>query len=105
MTEEKLASFLKNGNDWARMKTNLPGVFILKLPSYRKSPPRLAVELNPPDKSGNPKKKRGLILRSSQELEEFSRIFQIEKLSSLLKTMDKVNPQTKAEIGEEVLEI
>ena len=105
MAEEKLASFLKDGKDWARMKTNLPGVFILKLPSYKNNPPRLAVEINPPDKSGNPKKKRGLILRSSQELEEFSKIFQFEKLSSLLKTIDKVNPQTKSEIGEEVFEV
>ena len=105
MAEEKLVSFLKDGKDWARMKTSLPGVFILKLPSYKNNPPRLAVELNPPDKLGNPKKKRGLILRSSQELEEFSRIFQIEKLSSLLKTIDKVNPQTKTEAEEEVFEI
>jgi hypothetical protein len=67
------------------MKTNLLGVFILKLPSYENNPPRLAIEINPLDKSGNPKKKRGLIFRSSQELEELSKIFQMRNFPLYLK--------------------
>jgi len=54
MSEDKLLSFLKTGSDWGRLKTTVPGVFILKLPAYRGSPARLAVELNPVDDSGSP---------------------------------------------------
>ena len=86
----KLEEFLSKGKDWSRLKTSLPGVFVLKLPQYRSSPPRLAVELNPVDENGKPTKRRGLILRSSRELEEF------KKLSKLLSMLDSVNPKVGA---------
>jgi hypothetical protein len=108
MSEEKLASFLKTGPDWGRMKTSVPGIFILRLPAYRNSPTRLAVELNPTDESGSPTKKRGLVLRSSEELREYRELFQFEKLSSLLGSVDKVNPPVGKRApgqGEEVLKI
>jgi hypothetical protein len=31
---EKLASFLKSGEDWSRLKTSVSGVFVLKMPAY-----------------------------------------------------------------------
>src|SRR5438309_5909971 len=106
MSEEKITSFLKTGSDWARLKTSVPGVFILKMPAYRNSPTRLAVELNPVDNSGSPTKKRGLVLRSKQELEEFKELFQFDKLTPLLDTLDKVNPEVKKQVtsrqGEDV---
>lgn len=108
MSEDKLSSFLKTGSDWARMKTSVPGIFILKMPAYRASPARLAVELNPTDASGAPTKKRGLVLRSASEFEEFSGLFQQERLPSLLKAIEEVNPpqaRTAAKAGEEVLQI
>ena len=108
MSEEKLADFLKTGKDWTRMKTTVPGVFVLKLPPYRSSPTRLAVELNPVDESGNPKKKRGLVLRSSKELEEYKELFQPDKLSKLLGILDQVNPKVEAakrRKEEEVIEL
>ena len=76
------------------MKTTIRGVFVLKLPAYRSSPPRLAVELNPVDAEGAPTKRRGL-LRSSSELDAFREILQDEQLSTLLTAMDAVNPETK----------
>ena len=84
MSEDKIADFLKTGKDWSRLRTSVPGVFVLKLPPYRSSPARLAVELNPVDDSGNPKKRRGLVLRFTAELEEYKELFQYEKLSKLL---------------------
>ena len=96
MSEEKLADFLKTGKDWARTRTSVPGVFVLKLPPYKSSPARLVAEVNPVDDTGNPKKRRGLVLRSSSELEEFKEIFQDEKLPKLLNMIDKVNPEVKA---------
>jgi hypothetical protein len=109
-SEDKLASFLKTGADWGRLKTSIPGIFILKMPAYKNSPARLAVELNPVDNSGSPTKRRGLVLRSMEELEEFKELFKFDKLEPLLNGVDKVNPQVRKSVfakqpGEDVLEI
>jgi len=107
LAEEKLKEFLETGKAWSRLGTTVPGVFVLKLPAYKRSPSRLAVELNPLDESGNPKKRRGLILRSRSELEEFKELFQYEKLSKLLNMIDSVNPKVTAakKKREEVIEL
>jgi hypothetical protein len=108
LSEEKLADFLKNGKDWSRIRTSVPGVFVLKLPAYRGSPTRLAVELNPVGEDGSPKKRRGLVLRSTAELEDFKELFQYEKLSKLVSVLDTVNPKFEAARrgkGEEVIEL
>jgi len=96
LSQEKLTDFLKTGKDWTRLKTTVPGVFVLRLPAYRGSPTRLAVELNPVDEDGNPKKRRGLVLRSTSELDDFKELFQYEKISKLLSILDSVNPQVEA---------
>ena len=97
MSEEKLSDFLKTGKDWSRLRTSVPGVYVVKLPPYRSSPARLVVELNPVDETGTPKKRRGLILRSTGELEEFKELFGDEKLPKLLGMIDSLNP--KVEVG------
>jgi hypothetical protein len=95
LSEEKLADFLKTGKDWSRIRTSVPSVFVVKLPPYRSSPCRLVVELNPVDEGGTPKKRRGLILRSTAELEEFKELFSDEKLPKLLSMVDSVNPKVE----------
>jgi len=92
MSEEKLSSFLKAGQDWGRLKTSVPGIFILKMPPYKASPARLAVELNPTDEAGAPTRRRGLVLRSVEELEEYNALLKDERLSSLLRSIEGVNP-------------
>ena len=108
MSEERLAEFLRSGKDWSRLRTSVPGVFVLKLPAYKSSPSRLAVELNPVDEAGKPKKRRGVVLRSSAELEEFRELFQNEKLTKLMAMIDAVNPKVEAagrRKGEEIIEL
>ncbi len=107
MSEKRLMEFLESGGDWERMKTTIPGVFVLKLPSYKSSPARLVVELNPVDDRGKPKKRRGLILRSTKELEEFRKMFRYEKLLKLLEMLDSINSKVEEESGEkeEVIEL
>jgi len=80
---------------------------VLRLPTYRSSPPRLAAELNPVDETGKPKKRRGFILRSSAELEDFKEVFQYEKVSKPLNILDSVNPKIEArrKKEEEVIEL
>jgi len=108
MSEDKLANFLKSGKDWSRLRTSISGVFILKLPAYKRSPTRLAVELNPVDLAGNTKKRRGLVIRSADELDDFKELFQFEKLSKLLDMLDSVNPiamDVPPNKGEDIIEL
>ncbi|KXA90401.1 hypothetical protein AKJ37_05220 [candidate division MSBL1 archaeon SCGC-AAA259I09] len=85
--------FLEKGDDWERKKTSVDGVFILKLPKYKGSPPRLAIELNPADSRGNPAKKRGLMIRNLGELETFRELIGEEGLYNLMETIVEVNPE------------
>lgn len=107
MVDEKLEEFLKNGKDWARLKTSVPGIFVLKMPAYKSSPSRLAVEINPVDENGNPKKKRGLVIRDGEELRDFLELIQNEKLKKLVSDIDQINPKKKGATkgSDEVLEI
>jgi len=110
MPDEKLIQFLKNGRDWERRPTTVPGIFILRLPADGRRPASLAVEINPVDELGKPTKKRGLVLRSGSELEEFRKLINDEKLTILIDKIDEVNPKKNTERkkqagGEEVFEI
>jgi hypothetical protein len=96
LSEEKLANFLKTGRDWSRMMTSVPGIFVLKLTSYKRSPSRLAVEINPVAEDGKPSKRRGLVLRSNSELKAFNEAFQVDKVSKLVIMLDSINPKVKA---------
>ncbi len=91
MAEEKLAEFLDTGKEWSRLRTSVPGIFVLKLPAYKHSPGRLVVEINPVDRADNPTKRRGLVLRSMAELEAFNEVYEYDKLSKLLGILDGVN--------------
>ncbi|MFP3222594.1 MAG: hypothetical protein RXP28_03815 [Nitrososphaeria archaeon] len=106
VVDEKLEEFLKNGKDWSRLKTSVPGIFVLKMPAYKSSPSRLAVEINPVDENGNPKKKRGLVIRDQEELNEFLELIQNDKLKKLMAELDQINPKKKGQkSSDEVLEI
>jgi len=92
MSEERLEEFLRTGNDWEKLKTSVPGVFVQKLPEYRSSPSRLAIEVNPVDASGNPTKRRGLLIRFPDEFDTFKEILNDVKFPKLLTLLETVNP-------------
>lgn len=64
----------------------------MKLPAYRKSASRLVAEINPVDPYGNPTKKRGLLVRSAQDLGNYRELLAKEKLDELMKSLDEINP-------------
>jgi len=103
--EKKLSEFLKSGKDWSRMRTSIPGVFVLKMPPFRSSPARLAVELNPVDEGGMPTKKRGLLVRSAKELEQYKPLLQFDKLAPLLRTINALTPPAAKREAGEVIEL
>jgi hypothetical protein len=105
MVDERLSQFLKQGNDWERKVTSIPGVFLLKLPTFKSRPESIVIEVNPVDTSGSPTKKRGIIIRSSVELEQIRNILTNVKLEQLSKSIDEVNPEVKTATAKDSSEI
>ena len=106
--EDRLSNFLRDARDWERRATNIPGVFLLKLPSSRTRQAAIAIEINPVDSAGSATKKRGIVVRSASELDEFNRILSNQKLIELARKMDQVNPKQKEATsigGSDVFEI
>jgi hypothetical protein len=96
MADERLIQFLKDGKDWEKKATSIPGVFLLRMPTFKSRPASIVVEVNPVDTSGSPTKKRGIIIRSSSELEQIRNILTNAKLEQLAKSVGEVNPDTRA---------
>ena len=94
-TDERLAGFLKDGTDWERKPTSVPGVFILKLPTFKGRPATLAIEINPVDSTGFPTKKRGIVVKSEAEIAEINKVVSTPKLLQLAKSIDEINPPKK----------
>jgi len=102
---EKLRELLEKGRDWERRPTNIPGVFVIKLPESSLRPASLAVELNPLDEFGRPTKKRPLLIRSRAELEAFRKIINDKRLDRLMEMLDEVNPGGGEEEAGEAIEV
>jgi hypothetical protein len=93
--DQRLMQFLKEGKDWERKATSIPGIFLLKLSGLRSTAASIAIEINPVDSSGFATKKRGVVIRSSSELEEITKLLSNPKLPQLAKSMDEVNPEVR----------
>ncbi|MGC1929467.1 MAG: hypothetical protein WA667_10870 [Candidatus Nitrosopolaris sp.] len=93
--EERLTGFLKDAKAWDRRATNIPGVFLMKLPSSRTRQAAIAIEINPVDAAGSATKKRGIVVRSASELDEFNRILANQKLVELARKGGSSKSQTK----------
>ena len=88
--------------------TNIAGVFLLKLPSSRTRQAAVVIEINPVDATGYATKKRGIVIRSASELNEFNRILANQKLGDLATKVDQVNPKQRVgptATGSNVIEI
>jgi len=96
MVNERLAQFLKSAKDWERKATNIPGVFLLKLPTFKGRPSLVAIEINPVDSTGAVTKKRGIVIRSRSEYDQINNILTNDKISELASSIDEVNPEIKS---------
>ena len=80
----------------------------MKLPSFRSRQASIAIELNPVNATGAVTKKRGVVIRSTSELNQFNSILADQKLIELARRIDEVNPNQKEEsttTGSDVFEI
>ena|SRR4026207_230514 len=96
MTDARLSQFLREGKNWERKATSISGVFLIKLPEYKSRPPYIAMEINPVDSTGAATKKRGILIKSSYELEQISNILTNAKIVHLATSLDEVNPEKKS---------
>ena len=96
MTDARLSQFLREGKNWERKATSISGVFLIKLPEYKSRPPYIAMEINPVDSTGAATKKRGILIKSSSELEQISNILTNAKIVQLATSLDEVNPEKKS---------
>ena len=92
MADERLVQFLNNGKDWERKATNIAGVFLLRLPTFKGRSASISIEINPVDASGSVTKKRGIVVRSAPELDEMTRLLTDPKIVEMAKMIDEVNP-------------
>jgi len=107
--DNRLTDFLKKGKDWERKQTNVPGVFLLKLPAFRSRPACIAIEIDALGRGGGGgNRRRGLIIRSKEEIEQLSNILTNDKVIESASAVEKVNPvqtNTSSTMDSEVFEI
>ena len=107
--DNRLTDFLNEGKDWERKQTNVPGVFLLKLPAFRSRPACIAIEIDVLGRGGGGgNRRRGLIIRSKEEIEQLSNILTNDKVIELASAVEKVNPgqtNTSSTMDSEVFEI
>jgi hypothetical protein len=97
--DKRLVEFLQNGKDWERKQTNIPGVFLIRLPQFRSRPACIGVELDALNRGGGGNRRRGIILRTGEELQQLLDIVTNKKLSELTSSIEKVNPVQQASMG------
>src|SRR5919198_4326626 len=109
---EKLAQFLREGQNWEKKPTNILGASLLKLLESKQGQPSIAIEINlkNADTGSATKKRRGIIIRSGSELEQFNQLLSNSKVVQLATNIDHVNPEnkedtTKRNIDTDVFEI
>ena len=106
---KRLSEFLEKGKDWERKQTNIPGVFLIRLPQFRSRPACIGVELDVLNRGGGSNRRRGIILRATAELQQLKEIINNGKLLELTSSIEKVNPVqqpiTGANLDSEIFEI
>ena len=88
----QLREHLKNGKDWEKLATPIPGVFVVKIPATKSHGARLMVEVNPVDENGNPRKRKGLFITDEKMRRDFVVALENEDVSQLIRNVDAVNP-------------
>ena len=93
IVDNRLTDFLNEGKDWERKQTSVPGVFLLKLPAFRSRPACIAIEIDAMGRGGGGgNRRRGLIIRSKEEIEQLSNILNNDKVIELASAVEKMNP-------------
>lgn len=91
--EASLRDMLKHGRKFERMRTDVSGIFVRKLPRVKDEPAHLAIEINPIDQSGNPMYRVGVLIRNQNQLDAIRRLLSLEMVDELLQTIERARPK------------
>ena len=91
--EAQLKAHLKDGADWEKMETPVPGVNVVKVPATKTRPALLFLEVNPLKEDGKPMKRKGLFVGSKEMLIKFGEALNDDKVFQLIGELEKINPQ------------
>ena len=91
--ENQLKEHLKNGKEWEKMDTPIPGVSVVKVPATKTRPALLFLEINPLKEDGSPMKRKGLFVGSKEMLIKFSEALNDDKTFQLIQELERVNPK------------
>ena len=93
--KKAIADFREGAHkDWTKVPTTVPGVFIVYMPIAKGASDRsLGVEFNPTDAKGNPTKRRGIYLRSS-DLAQLKAAMNNDLVADLVAYVESINPAT-----------
>lgn len=95
---ERIRKTMENAEDWEKVKTQIPGIFMVKAPDKSL---RVMVVFNPPDDAGNPTKKKGLFFTSMDWVDAARVAFPNKDLDKLIEAIQKVNGPSGRKAGEE----
>ncbi|MHA1821895.1 MAG: hypothetical protein ACTSVC_15585 [Promethearchaeota archaeon] len=97
---DELKKFLKEGNDWEKIATDIKSVFIVKVPAPKnsKSGPRLMIEINPVDEAGKPKKKKGLFISDKETYIQYLEALEDDKINKVIDAIESINPKVEKKI-------
>ncbi|MBN2156269.1 MAG: hypothetical protein JW776_09510 [Candidatus Lokiarchaeota archaeon] len=96
--KEQLQKHLKDGEPWEKMITDIPGVFIVRVPGPKTNPKnaRLMLEINPVDEDGKPKKRKGLFLSDRETYIQYFELLSDDRINKILLTLEEVNPKNQS---------
>ncbi|UCC18874.1 MAG: hypothetical protein JSV62_12300 [Promethearchaeota archaeon] len=93
--QSQLKDHLKNGKDWEKMETPIPGVFVVKVPETKTRPALLFLEINPLKSDGKPLKRKGLFIGSKEMYLAFKEALDEDSIFTLIQNVEAVNPEVK----------
>ena len=93
--QAQLKDHLKNGKDWEKMETPIPGVFVVKVPETKTRPSLLFIEVNPLKSDGKPMKRKGLFIGSKEMYIAFKEALEEDTIFTLIQNVEAVNPEVK----------
>lgn len=79
---------LKHGRKFERMGTDVPGIYIRKIPPSVIEEAYLAVEINPIGKDGLPTNKIGIIIRNTEQLSAIRAILSESKVDEIVQAIE-----------------
>ena len=85
---EEIKKVMEHAEDWEKKKTNIPGIFLVKMPDKEL---RIMLMFNPLDETGVPTKRKGFYFGNSETVTAARLAFPDKRLDGLVEAVEKLN--------------